>query len=233
MIEEKFFETLNYIDIGCSKGDSLDFLQKVLPLKRGIGIDIDNQKIKIAKERGFDVHLMDIFDIPNKKLINFSTLFHILEHLTPDISTYEFLNKIISFSKDFVFIRQPYFDADNLLAKAGLKFFWSDWHGHPNHMLHKDFVKIFERLREEKLILDYTIYGHIPILDSSSDTLLPLSVPIDQLGYDKSKHGEKPIVKFNFLAFREIMAVIRLNENIDNSCQVLESKCPNKFILNF
>ena len=62
-----------------------------------------------------------------------------------------FVEKACSISKDFVFIQQPYFDADSYLFKKGLKLFWSDWRGHPNRMTSLDFNLLLRDLKKNPL----------------------------------------------------------------------------------
>lgn len=231
--DRDFFKNVNYIDVGCSKGDSMIHLKPFFPNKRGIGIDIAKHKIEIATSRGLEAYLVDLFDLPQEKCVEFITMYHLLEHLTSDISTYDFMKKTVEISEDFIFIRQPYFDADKSLEKLGLKFFWSDWIGHPNKMHYREFVDIFEGFKSEGLIKDYNIFGHIPITNSTSDTIIPFNAPVDQLEYDKVKHGKKPIVHFNFLAYREIMAVARISDKNEESYRTLLNTCPQKYLIDF
>jgi hypothetical protein len=224
----------DYIDLGCSKGDSMLYLQNLFPNKNALGIDTSEKKIDIAMSRGLNVLNIDLFSLPNSKLTNFVTMFHILEHLNPDeISIYEFIKKTVIISKEFIFIRQPYFDSDESLKENDLKFFWSDWDGHPNRMLYRDFVDIFTRLKEEGMIQSYKIYGYLPVKDSKYPAVLPLSAPPNQTDYDKEKHGRKNIIDFKFFAFREIMAVAWIGDEKNESSQKLIDYCKDRYEINF
>ena len=66
--------------------------------------------------------------------VRFVTISHTLEHLRDLVEVRKTLGSAVKVATDFLFIRGPYFDADDLLQTQGLKFFWSDWSGHPCHL---------------------------------------------------------------------------------------------------
>jgi 2-polyprenyl-3-methyl-5-hydroxy-6-metoxy-1,4-benzoquinol methylase len=84
---QRFFSDVNgkILDVGCSTGNFV-----ALDPKNIVGIDIDKDAIKIAKQRGLNCILMDI----DGKKLNFKDNFfaginahHIIEHLENPLKT--------------------------------------------------------------------------------------------------------------------------------------------------
>ena len=123
----------DFIDFGCSAGGSIQWAKRLLNGTKGLGIDIDPKKVAATREAGFDAIIYDINKIPPRKLVRFTVLSHFLEHIPNLIDVKNFIRNACEISKDFILIKQPYFDADGYLFQLGLKTFWSDWHGHPSH----------------------------------------------------------------------------------------------------
>ncbi len=86
-------------------------------------------------EAGYDCAQGDAtnLDFPPDS-VRFAVMSHFLEHL-PDLSMVkDAIKSAARVASDFLFIRGPYFDSDEYLRSFGLKFTWSDWHGHTCHL---------------------------------------------------------------------------------------------------
>lgn len=185
----------DYFDFGCGDGANMKFIKSIAPAARGLGIDIDQRKVDKARENGFEAINFDILKLPIDKLVRFVTMSHFLEHL-PSVKIAEsMIRRGIDVSRDFIFIRQPWFDSDGALFMQDLKFYWSDWRGHPNRMTSLDFYLILKRSLENNAISGFSIFGRTPVSTTDDPCLIPLSAPVDQHHYDAARHGEKPRVK--------------------------------------
>ncbi len=199
----------DFLDLGCSRGGSMDQAKHLFKAKRGLGIDIDKAKIEQAVAAGHDAMVCDINEIPMRAFVRFCTLVHFLEHVPNRKDVGLFIRRAIAVSREFVFIRQPYFDADGYLFRRGLKLFWSDWHGHPNTMSSLDFHTILAPLKNAGAIGDFSIHLRGPITSSAHEAVLPVGTPCDQPQYDPAIHPPKPMdIELDECAFEEIVVFI-------------------------
>ena len=113
------FENFDFIDFGCSAGGNVEFVNRILPDAKGLGIDIDPKKVEAARARGVEAIILDILTIESQKLVEFVTMSHFLEHLDNPREAEKFIRKAVDISRSFVHIRQPFFDADGYLLEQG------------------------------------------------------------------------------------------------------------------
>lgn len=185
------------------------FAQKAFEGGKPVGIDIDPMKVAKTKEAGFDAVLADATDREQfDGQVRFSILSHFLEHL-PDYDTVsKAVRTAIHISEDFVFIRQPWFDADGELFRHGLKFYWSDWHGHPMTLTTLQMYRIIRRHLDNGNIVRATIFGNTPVSSTDDECIVPLSTPMDSGKYDAEWHGPKVQPPIELDAFKEILVVL-------------------------
>jgi len=199
----------DFLDLGCSRGDSMDQAKHLFEAKRGLGIDIDRAKIEQAIAAGHDAMILDIHQLPMRPLVRFSTLIYFLEHVPNRKDVRLYIRHAVAASREFVFIRQHYFDADGYLFRRGLKFFWSDWRGHPNTMSTLDFHSILARMRNAGVIGNFSIHVRNPIKNSAHEAVLPIGAPPDQSRYNPAIHPIKSMdIEFEECAFAEVIVFI-------------------------
>lgn len=209
----------DFLDFGCSSGGSIKWAKKVLGGRRGLGIDIDRVKVEAARAAGYDAILYDILDIPPTRLVDFTVLNHFLEHVPDTRRAAEFIRRACQASRQFVLIKQPYFDADGLLFQKGLKLYWSHWRGHPYPMTSLNLYCVLSDLRRAGQIQDFSIHHLGPIVSSDDRAIHPIESPIDQHGYDPVQHPRKRNVPLDFPLFRETVAIARVDRR--SGCKVL------------
>lgn len=199
---------LDFFDFGCSDGANIHYIQRLDPAMRGLGIDIDQKKVDKATAKGFRAINFDILKLPRQKQVSFVTMSHFLEHL-PSVKMAEvMIERGIDVAREFVFIRQPWFDSDGALLLQDLKFYWSDWRGHPNKMTSLDFYLCLKRALAEGTICGFGIYGRTPVSSSTDSSLIPVSAPVDQHRYDSDLHGDKKLgLPLATTAFKEIVVI--------------------------
>lgn len=198
-----------FLDFGCSNGGSIGLATKLFGASPGLGIDIDKVKVAASTAAGYDAIVYNIHDLPSKPLVRFTVMMHFLEHIPSTIDVKAFIRKGIAMSREFVFIRQPYFDADGFLFDKKLKLYWSDWHGHPNAMTSLEFYSILQELHKRNLIGDFSICASGPVRSSSDRTIHPIGSPRDQQHYDPKQHPAKEDgIKFNDFVFKETVVLI-------------------------
>lgn len=208
----------DFFDFGCSDGANIKFINSCDPATRGLGIDIDQKKIDKALEKGFNAINFDILELPQQKMVRFVTMSHFLEHLPSAITAGAMIRRGIDVSREFVLIRQPWFDSDGYLLAMDLKLYWSDWRGHPNRMTSLDFYLILRRALEDGAICGFAIFGRSPVTSSGDSCLIPLAAPIDQHHYEQEKHGHKEMaVSLGISTYREIVVIALVDEAADIS----------------
>jgi hypothetical protein len=203
----------DFVDFGCSVGGSMAFAKKAFNGGTPVGIDIDEKKVARTKEAGFDAVLADATNPEQfRNNVRFSILSHFLEHL-PDYDTVtRAIRTAVRISDEFVFIRQPWFDSDGDLFRNGLKFYWSDWHGHPMTLTALQMYRIARDHLNSGKIARATIYGNTPVVDTDDECVVPLSVPIDTGKYDLEAHGPKPSPAIPLNAYKELVVVLAIRD---------------------
>jgi SAM-dependent methyltransferase len=202
-----------FLDFGCSYGSGMDHTYKIFDGARpGLGLDISEDKIEQARENGHDAMVFDILQIPDRKIVEFVTMTHFLEHLPSVKAADQFLRKAVAVARQFVLVKQPFFDADGYLAHRGLKLFWSDWTGHPNKMTSLDFYLSLNRMKRQELIRGFSIHFVDKIVSSNHPTIHPLDSPVNQQVYDSTVHPIKERGISLDHVFKEIFVLIHIDK---------------------
>ena len=205
-------EEVDFLDFGASKGGSIEFAKKILGGRHGVGVDRDAAKVEQMRALGYACLEGDITSLelsPNS--VRFVVMSHVLEHL-PDLAAIRrTVESAARVARDFLYIQGPYFDADVALSTQGLKFYWSDWHGHTYRLTTWELISLLHELGWAS----YVLMGRLPVMDSSDPAIHPLSSPRDQHDYDPEIHPPKPHLVFGRpvhrnRVYREFVCVVRL-----------------------
>ncbi len=220
----------DFLDIGSSKGGSIDFARNQLGGKRGLGVDNNPANVEQLRWRGYDCLHGDIAQMTfPAKSVRFAVMNHVLEHM-PLHKGHQAVECAKTVATDFIYIRGPYFDADAYLRRHGLKFYWSDWHGHTCHLT----TSLLQDVLRDLHLEHFLILGRTPVNDSLDDSIHPLDSPIDQHGYDPRQHPPKPSMRFNPPLHREIICLVRLRNipywqdlrGVHRDCEVIGGTLP-------
>ena len=197
----------DFLDFGASKGGCIDFAVAKLGGRRGLGVDVDAKKAEAMRERGYDCIVGDVanLDLPPKS-VRFVTMSHFLEHLPDLAAVAKAVQSAARVATHFLFIQGPFFDADGYLREHGLKFYWSDWSGHPCHLTIDQLVATFEALG----LTDYLALARLPVESSLDAAIHPLASPRNQQAYVVGEHPPKPTATFDRPLYREMVCVVRL-----------------------
>lgn len=204
------------VDFGCSNGASLEFAFKHLGCETGLGVDIDPRKVSKTKALGYEAIQADLSEANNfQGRAKIVTLAHILEHIPSVRLAEQILRTATSIASEFVLVRQPWFDSDGLLAQMGLKFYWSDWRGHPNHMTSLQMYLALAAQLERGQLSSFSIWGHRPILHTSSELLVPLDGGRDRHHFEPATDSPKPSQALTFPCYRELVAFVGVSEKVN------------------
>ena len=208
------FSDYDFLDFGCSRGKSIERSLKAFSAKRGLGIDKNPRKIAEAIANGYEAIVCDVSKLKvQKNAVRFVTMKHFLEHLSDFKTVQKCIENAAVFAQDFLYISQPYFDADGYLFLNKLKFYWSDWTGHPNRMTTLELFSILNHLAKTETISRFAIYGRSPVKYSSDSTIHPFNSLKDQHHYDPNIHPPKKIMKFKNHLYKETVALVTISDS--------------------
>lgn len=199
---------VDFIDIGASKGGSIDFCRRRFDSDCGIGVDLNDGKLEIARSNGFEVYKQDVLamDLPSG-VVRFVSMMDFLEHLPNLEYAQAILERAVKWASQFIFIRHPSFEMIEYLKDLELKVTWTDWTGHKNMMMLNDFYDIFNQFG----ISDYVVVPRKPILNSLEPCVLPLCAECDSHSYEGAKHGLKKDVTFDRPIYKQYDIFVNLS----------------------
>lgn len=211
MSADKLFKGFyDFVDFGCSTGDSLQFGFDSFGAKYGLGLDINQSKVDQTIVRGYEAFCMDVTKLDqSENIVSFAILSHFLEHLPGYRMARKCVTAGMSVARDFVLIKQPWFDSDGYLFDHGLKFFWSDWRGH-DYAMSK--LELYRAIRDSGISCKTRFYGRRPVNQSTDLAIHPYSAPYDQHAYCEKTHGAKPVVDICIPTYYELQSVILLSD---------------------
>ncbi len=196
---------VEFLDLGCSTGKSYEYIRKATGLRIGISLDTDAAKVAECRKVNDLSFVFDVTSLPRSiGTVSSAYLIHFLEHIPNPEAAIEILRAAVYAARDFVLIRQPYFDHDDELRGLGLKTYWSDWSGHKNPMKSAQIAA----LADDPLVSRLRIFGIDRITGSEHPAVLPLTTLPDQHDYTAEKHGPKPKAAFTGPCFREMLVVL-------------------------
>lgn len=207
MIAAAALAGFDFLDFGASKGGVIEFAQRRLGGRRGLGIDLDPRKVEQMRARGLDCIEGDVtaLDLP-AGCVRFVTMSHVLEHLRDAAAVGRALAGAARVAREFLFVQGPFFEADAWLRRRGLKFFWSDWHGHPCAVT----AALLRGALAPLEVAQVRIGAHLPVLDSGDPSLHAVASPRDQHEHDARIHPPKPALRFEPPLYKELVAVVAL-----------------------
>ncbi|WP_304125712.1 methyltransferase domain-containing protein [Methanosphaera cuniculi] len=220
------YDEFDFIDMGCGTADRGYFLAKrVFGAGRCLGVDIDDDKVQIAlREIENNPELCENYTVICEDMTNFggenvkdkfrfATANHFLEHVPGFSVAKDILDAAINASREFVFVRQPWFDNDAELFKMGLKTYYSDWNGHLNPLTSYNFYRMGRDFKLKGSIKDFVILGLTKIQNSSNPIIHPLASPFNEHDYDPIRHPSKDVnIEFEGL-YKDICVFFIIDEN--------------------
>jgi hypothetical protein len=211
---------IDFIDIGCGTGGSIEWAKTKFGGSTHLGIDNREKEVKEATKNGYNVTLADITSedvvLPQCRYI---TMLHVLEHLKNEEDVEKVIKKAVNAASEFVIIRSPSFDSIEYLQLLGFRLTWTNWIGHPTAVT-TDMLKMIT----DKLGFKAETGHLMPVLNSVSNEIVPISSPVDTIVYDPSVLEAKKFVEFVDV-YREVYYIInigtsflkQIKESLNNS----------------
>lgn len=160
--------------------------------RRGLGVDIDRAKVRVARDSGVEAVLGDATHLHLVKRVRFVSMLDFLEHL-PDIETAERVIASAAYAAtDFLFIRHPSFEGQERVEDQGFRQTWWNWTGHTCHLRVSDYCEIFDRLGLHCYMVRYL--GRIG--DSHHASIVTSGRPKDDLGNPPQSVKGKSLLRF-------------------------------------
>ena len=195
-----------FIDLGCGSGRSIRDCRGRFEAGEGMGVEIDPEKVKAAREGGVDVIRADATALEVEDVVRFVSMMDFLEHL-PDLDAVEAtLRSAGRAASEFLFISHPSFEGEEYLSKLGFRQYWWHWSGHPSHVRIADYRRIFDRLG----MTQYLVRFNELVEDSHHRSILTADMPKNQHEFDPSRHRERPYVRFEVPLWRYQEIFVRM-----------------------
>jgi hypothetical protein len=215
----------DFLDLGCRFGGSVKFGMEYFEGRSGVGVDVDRETVISAWAAGVDAIAADASQLAlPAKIVRFVLMMDFLEHLPGFGAAQPCLQEACRTAREFVFLRQPYFDADGYLFRRKLKFYWSDWEGHPFHMTSLDAHNMLSPLLSNGLVTRFALYLSSRVEDSYDHCIHSIWSETDQHDFDPEVHPPKPFVAFERPLFRQMCVLATLSESVD--FHALEKRFP-------
>lgn len=197
----------DYLDLGCSQGASLRLGREKFLGAKGIGIDIDPQKVGAAQAAGYHAIVADAVTFePGSHRFQFVTSDYLLEHLPNMEAVATLIVRLPKLAQHFAYLATPSFEAEAYLRGLGLRRYWMNWSGHSTHVTIWDFLRLFAELN----LREFDIQCVGGVWRSWHPSIIPYDSPPDQLYYDRDKHEQKRFYYFSEKIFREIQVLLRI-----------------------
>ncbi len=202
----------DYLDFGTHKGSGLVWGAH-MGGRRGLGVELNEEKVLHLLKSGFYVLSEDIFKIQvgDKPLVDFAVCRHVLEHL-PNIHVValviEQLRKIV---RNYIYIEQPDFSHERYLAGLGLKLQGSYLKGHDCPMQTRELIEIIWDAGFD----NFVIGGIRRALGSESQYVHRADIAPRTVGKWREGDLPKPSVTFDRPVFRDIIAILGKEPDVD------------------
>lgn len=172
---------------------------------------------KDVEKKGFNFEIANLATDEAVALLPVSKVYlawHFLEHLPNKEWSEKLVKAALTKSTVMAWFRLPSFEQDDItgegvLRKLGLRFTWTNWHGHSSHWLVQDCVdaiRDWESQQERKFNLTIRPAGYIKT--TSDKRVVPIDTPVDVNGYQPA-HGYKPIIYFKQAVVAEWEVIVR------------------------
>lgn len=188
-----------FFDFGGGFGASIAHYQSAFG-GRGLGIEIEPDKVVAARAKGRPVVQGSLFEVPNRKLVRYVTADNVLEHLASIAQVEDALRVARGVADEFIYVRHPSFEDEDYLRSLGLSGTWVHRSGHRAHVRLSDYTAMATRLGIDRMEIH-----PVGLMTNSTDPeIVPLGTPKNDLTYDPARHASRPVIEFDrevFYAF--------------------------------
>lgn len=217
------------VDMGCKLGNAIqEFVKKgslyydddIRSIKPGdcLGVDRQDRFRGDLEARGYRFLHLDI-TAENALLqlpaADYYLAWDFLEHL-PNLDWVSAVVKVMLHkARKGVWIRMPSFEQDatgeGALKEMGLRFAWTNWHGHPSAVLVEDVVRIVNDYKAETLrsSVSLKLKPSKRVMATDDPCVVPIDAPMDTAAYNPNL-GVKPVKNLDPPLVAQWEAVIKI-----------------------
>lgn len=186
------WDDYDFLDYGSSKGGSIRHCKGRFHATRGVGVDIDPNKVVKARAAGVDAFVGDATELGISKAVRFVSMLDFLEHL-PDLTAVKAaIASAAEVATDFIYIKHPSFEGEELVESLGVRQYWWHWRGHTCHIHVSDYCAMFDDLG----LHQYMIRHHVSISDSSHPSVIRTGLRPDIRGREAAARTDTPFIEF-------------------------------------
>lgn len=183
----------DFIDLGCSRGGSIEHCMSRFGATRGLGLDTSPRKVEQTRTAGYDAIVGDARELDLDGAVSFVSMLDFCEHLPSARVVEDVLAAAARSARDFLYIKHPSFEGKELAESLGVRQYWWDWHGHTAHVRVADYCTMLERIG----LANYCVRFLGRIDDSTHATVIPTTMPPDRLASDAAAITDVPFVRFS------------------------------------
>jgi len=174
------------IDLGTKRGGAIDAYRtncqsRNLPTidpQDCLGIDLKDEYQKEVEAKGYHFKAADVTKM-NWPEAEVYLAWDFLEHL-PSVEVSQYVVKqMLKAATRAVWLIMPSFEREKKLERLGLRFAWTDWHGHPSHFRLDDLWSVTKGFDCEMVKYDRNL-----ICSTLSPQIVPIDSPVDTVNYD-------------------------------------------------
>jgi hypothetical protein len=162
---------------------------KKFGFERGLAIDIDGKKAKIARSNGVPAIHMDARNLSffGDNAFRAVTMSYFLEHLPSRELIADILRDSVRIGTETIYIRGQMFN-DEVLKKHGVRFYWANWRGHQTHIEGEEIAEMLTQLGAHDIKLTY-----LGLVESTDDPCIhPIGAAGNRHAYDPEIDPVKP-----------------------------------------
>lgn len=195
------------VDLGCKQAGATDQFRRgvastffkdkrAIPAKACLCVDLQDKYAEVVGSKGYRFKAADILGTIKYPPADYYLAVSSLEHMPGLQESDIVLGRMLEAAVKGVWLRVPSFEQDETgegqLRRHGLRFAWTDWHGHPSPWGPKHFLAF---MKSNHPALQFRIRHTKIIKDSSHPSVVPVNSPTDTLKYSPEL-GPKPAVQF-------------------------------------
>jgi hypothetical protein len=209
-------DDLKVVDLGTKLGSAITqfrkkasmFFENIGEIKPEacLGIELQDKYRNDVEGQGYRFQVTDVTSegaLAALPEADYYLAWDFLEHLPTKAWSDAVVKTMLHKARKGVWCRMPSFEQDEstgegALKQLGLRFAWTNWHGHPSHYLVEECVNAINEYKQEQnrgsLAVKVKPGRRVRATDDKS--VVPIDSPIDTVKYEP-KLGHRPFQKFD------------------------------------
>jgi len=195
-------EGIDFIDLGCDFGSTIDHCRGVFEGGSVVGIDIrDEGRKEIIEAKGNSMFLCEnaLVEIEHDS-VRFVSGGHILEHLAGFGEASVMVNNAMNAAREFVFFNNPDFSGCNRLHELGFKYYWEEMNDHTFRITRDDMVELAKSTGHS-----FCVFSSNRMTDSNDSDLWPVEIYSSGRVFDNSYEKKEMTFDEDFFSITSML----------------------------